>query len=323
MQPAGAVVVTWNAEEQIGVCLDALLAQGVTDVVVVDNASEDGTVAQVRRRPAVRLIANPWNRGFAAAANQGIEALDAPCVLLINPDAELLTPLDAMRQACCLPGVAAVGGKLLDRQGRPQAGFMLRRFPTPAALISELFGLNRLWPANPINRRFRCLDLDPEAPGEVEQPAGAFLMLRREVWRELGGFEESFYPLWFEDVDWLRRAQMAGYRILYEPRVVARHLGAGCVRKMSWEQRQYAWYDNLFRYVARHFSSAGCRTVLAAGILATAVRGAGGIVRAGLPAARVCARIIQTAARRLLGGDRQGLNYGGHGRAEQFAGGSS
>lgn len=307
MEEAGAVVVTWNAESQVGACLDALLARGLRRLVVVDNASQDGTVAAVRQRPGVRLIANPWNRGFAAAVNQGMQALTTPCVLLINPDAELLGGIQPMIEACLQPEVAAVGGKLIGTDGRPQLGFMLRRFPTPAALAFEMLGLNRFWPGNPVNRRYRCLDIAMDEPVEAEQPAGAFLMLRREAWVALGGFDEGFYPLWFEDVDFLRRARAAGYRILYEPRAVARHIGACCVAKMRWEQRQLCWYHSLFRYASKHFGPAGCRAVLLTAIIASAMRGAGGVAQAGFHALPVYVRIMRSAASWLVRGSKKRL----------------
>ncbi len=99
------------------------------------------------------------------------------------------------------------------RTADPQSGFTIRRFPTPAALIFELFGINRLWPSNPVNRHYRYLDRDLDQPGPVEQPAGAFLMTRRDVWESLHGFDESFHPVWFEDVDYCKRASGSGYQI--------------------------------------------------------------------------------------------------------------
>ena len=177
MTRAGIVIVTFNSENQILECLDAALARS-GDVVVVDNASADATCERVRARPRARLLANPVNRGFAAAANLGIASLDCECVLLLNPDAVLLTGIEDLADACLRPGAAAAGGKLLDETGRPQRGFLLRRLPTPWTLAFEALGLNRLLPRNPVNRRYRCLDLDPDQPTSAEQPAGAFLMIR-------------------------------------------------------------------------------------------------------------------------------------------------
>ena len=154
----GIVVVTYHSAAEIGPCLDAALATGA-EIVVVDNASTDGTVSEVRRRP-VRLIANSTNRGFAAAVNQGFAVLQCPYVLLLNPDSVLQTDLGPLRDACAAPDAAGAGGLLLDISGQPQVGFMVRRFPTAASLALEALLLNRVWPQNPVNRRYRGLDLD-------------------------------------------------------------------------------------------------------------------------------------------------------------------
>ncbi|MDQ6705828.1 MAG: glycosyltransferase family 2 protein, partial [Acidobacteriota bacterium] len=215
MDRVGIVIVTFDSQADIGACLDSV-EPARAEIVVVDNASRDGTRDEVLRRQ-VRLIANKSNRGFAAAVNQGIENLTAPFILLLNPDAVLLAGLDHLRTACELPKIGAAGGRLVNPDGSPQTGFMVRRLPTPAALCFEALLINRLWPRNPVNWRYRCFNLNPEEPAEVEQPAGAFLMIRRDVWRELGGFDEDFSPLWFEDVDFCKRARNAVYGIRYVP----------------------------------------------------------------------------------------------------------
>src|ERR1700722_11506920 len=135
MAEIGIVIVTYNSRTEIGACLDAAGRSGA-EIVVVDNASTDGTIVEVRSR-GVRVVANNTNRGFAAAGNQGFAALAPPYVLLLNPDAELLGDLDPLCAACRLPGAAAAGGKLLDAEGRPQIGFMVRQLPTPLVLTLE------------------------------------------------------------------------------------------------------------------------------------------------------------------------------------------
>src|SRR5690242_4395003 len=92
--------------------------------VVVDNASKDATL-ECTRRPGVRVIANKENRGFAAAVNQGVRSTDAEFILLLNPDARLLTGVDDLVRASRQYGLAA--GKLVDRSGQPQRGFTIRR----------------------------------------------------------------------------------------------------------------------------------------------------------------------------------------------------
>jgi N-acetylglucosaminyl-diphospho-decaprenol L-rhamnosyltransferase len=266
------------------------MAPNVTPIVV-DNASSDRTVHLVRGyAPQVQLIANSENRGFAAAVNQGISACDADYLLLLNPDAHLLTGIDSLIEASEKYGLAA--GKLVDPAGRPQAGFTIRRFPTPAALIFELFGVNKLWPSNPVNRRYRYQDRDLDQPGPVEQPAGAFLMTRREVWNTLHGFDESFHPVWFEDVDYCKRALevptnapteprasasgssdlnqgVRKYQIAYVPSVQALHQGAHSVGQVPEGCRAVYWCVSLTRYAAKHFHAAGYRAVCLAVVLSS------------------------------------------------------
>src|ERR1700720_1817962 len=98
MSSVGIVIVTYNSGEHIGACLDAALPTGA-HIIVVDNASHDETCVAVSSR-GVCLIGNEDNRGFAAAVNQGIRALDTPYILLLNPDSVLLTDVEPLR-ACC------------------------------------------------------------------------------------------------------------------------------------------------------------------------------------------------------------------------------
>ena len=272
-----AVIVTHNSADVINSCMEALSKMGPNITpIIVDNASSDETVDRVKVRSGVRLIANPENRGFAAAVNQGEReataraASEGDFILLLNPDVELLTAVDQLTESAQRHGLAA--GRLVDQAGRTQAGFTLRRFPTPAALICELFGINRLWPSNPVNRRYRCLDCNYDEPAIVEQPAGAFLMVRRDVWKKLGGFDEQFYPVWFEDVDFCRRAVGAGYQIAYVPSVTARHEGGHSVGRILEGRRATYWCVSLLRYGAKHFQAGEFRWICAAVALSSVPR---------------------------------------------------
>jgi GT2 family glycosyltransferase len=219
------------------------------------------------------LIANSENRGFAGAVNQGFAALNSPYVLLLNPDAVIQTSLEPLRQACDLPGSAGAGGQLVDAGGHPQVGFMMRELPTPAALALEALLLNRIWPGNPVNRRYRCLDRDSSSRSTVEQPAGAFFMVRRAVWQELGGLDENFFPLWFEDVDFCRGIRDRGFSLYYIPEAVAKHTGGHSVPHLPLEMRLIYWYRGLLRYSAKHFRPFAFRTVCLAVVTGSILRG--------------------------------------------------
>ncbi len=274
--------------------------------IVVDNASTDRTLESIQMGPGVTVIANPENRGFAAAVNQGIRSTDAEFILLLNPDAHLLTGVDALVLASRQYGLAA--GKLVDSNGHAQAGFTLRRFPAPTTLIFELFGINRLWPSKPVNRRYRCLDRDLDLPGEVEQPAGAFLMTRRDVWERLGGFDEDFHPIWFEDVDYCLRSRDCGYRIEYVPSVVARHGGAHSIERIPPGWRALFWCVSLLRYASKHFRSAGYRSVCAAMVLSSVPRMFAGMIRErSLRQVHFYIKIIRIAGLCLVSSQRRGV----------------
>ena len=270
MPDTGIVIVTYNSAAEIGPCLDAALQTGA-EVVVVDNASQDNTV-QSASRPGVRVIVNSENLGFAGAANQGFSVLNCTYIVLLNPDAVLQTSLVTLRAACQLPGAAGAGGLIADSGGKAQIGFMVRRFPTPAVLALEVLLLNRAWPRNPINRSYRCLDLDYSRPQVIDQPAGAFLMVRRAVWVELGGFDEGFWPLWFEDVDFCHRAVERRYQWHFVPDAVVKHTGAHSIVKLTLEKRRIYWYGSLLRYSAKHHHALGMRVVCGAVVAGSLLR---------------------------------------------------
>jgi N-acetylglucosaminyl-diphospho-decaprenol L-rhamnosyltransferase len=304
MASIGIAIVTYNSAAEIGPCLDAAIATGA-EVVVVDNGSHDGTISEVARRGA-RLIANPDNRGFAAAVNQGFCALGCPFMLLLNPDAVIQTGLEPLREVCALPDVAGAGGLLLAAGGIPQVGFMVRRFPTPAALIMEALLLNRVWPNNPVNRRYRALDLRLDEPAPVEQPAGAFLMLRRAVWEELGGFDEGFYPLWFEDVDFCWRAANRGYRFYFAPSSVAKHTGGHSIPQLTVEMRRFYWYGSLLRFTAKHFRPLAFRAVCLAVVTGSVLRGFVEAMHSrSLQPMAACGKVVRLAGRCFFSGWRE------------------
>jgi GT2 family glycosyltransferase len=302
MRQVGIVIVTYNSAAEIGECLDAAMATGA-EVIVVDNASSDGTPDQVRQRGAA-IAVNAVNRGFAAAVNQGIRLVTSEYLLLLNPDAVLKKgSLDPLRAACAAPGVGAAGGKLVDFQGVVQAGFSVRRFPTPLVLALEVLLVNRLWPGNPANWHYRCYDLSYDEPAEVEQPAGAFLMIRRQVWEDLGGLDEQFYPIWFEDVDFCKRLRDRGYRVRYEPGAIAAHRGGHSIRKILLEKRELYWYGSLLKYAFKHFNSGASRVLCLAVLMGSLLRMAMGIVfQRSLRPVLVYGRVMGLASRYLLFG---------------------
>ena len=118
-----------------------------------------------------------------------------------------------------------------------------------------------------MNRWYRCLDFDPSLPAFVEQPAGAFFLFRRDAWQQLNGFDEAFYPIWFEDVDFCKRLIDGGWQIKYVPESRAVHEGGHSAGKLDRYRKSTYWYVSLLRYAYKHFSKLGFRLVCRAAVL--------------------------------------------------------
>jgi GT2 family glycosyltransferase len=271
MTSLAVILVTHNSAGFIAPAVKSCLHQNLT-TIVIDNASSDNTVRAIPVSPYVQVIANDTNRGFAGAVNQAVRSHTADLYLLLNPDAELLDPIGPLVTAIVENGHSAATGQLVNPDGQPQKGFSFRRLPTPAALAFEVLGINRIWPGNPVNRWYRCLDVDPMQPQEVEQPAGACYLFRRVDWERLGGFDEGFYPVWFEDVDFCRRLAVSGGKTWYIPNVRVLHHGGHSVQKIELGCRQRVWYGSLLRYAAKHFRPSSRRLLAVTVALAVVPR---------------------------------------------------
>ena len=265
-------MVAYNSAGSIEQCLRALRNESGWERIVIDNASLDDTVARVEKSdPQARLVRNKKNRGFAAAANLGARLASGSVLLVLNPDT-IARPgsLAALAGALEEDGVGAAGSALLRESGEADRGFAVRRFPTPLFMAAEILLLNRLWPSNPLNRAYRCLDLDYGKKQEVDQPAGACLAVKREAWASIGGFDEGFFPVWFEDADFCRRLRTQGWKILYCPEAAFAHSGGHSVNQLPFSDRQVFWYRNLLRYFRKHSSRAavaGLRASIALGMV--------------------------------------------------------
>lgn len=280
--PAPAVsvlVVSWQSGAWLERCLRSI-DPAEAEIIVADNASTDGSAARAASvAPHARVLALDRNLGFAGGVNAARRAAAAPRLLILNPDAAA-TPGAIARLAAALdaaPDVGAAAGRLIDASGAPQTGFNIRRLPTLASLAADLLLIDHLWPSNPASARYYARDLDPDAPADVEQPAAACLMVRADVFDRLGGFDEAFWPAWWEDVDFCRRLGAAGYRIRYAPDAVFVHEGGTSVGALGPDGFARAYRANLRRYVRKHH---GAAAALAIGGLAAIGGGLRRIARA-------------------------------------------
>jgi GT2 family glycosyltransferase len=246
----GVIIVTWNSAADLAACLTAIQTHSNCPIVVVDNGSKDQTLAIARSFADVTVLNYPQNLGFAGGVNRGAQALATDYLLILNPDCKLLTPFDALVTAAA---DGASGGLLVNPDGSIQQGFLSRRFPTPWALALEVLGINRLFPGNPVNRSYRHLDLDTRVQQPVEQPPGAFLCVQRDAFQAIGGFDEDFWPVWFEDVDFCLRLSQSGRPITFTPDARAMHRGGRSVKQIHWPFKELAWYGSLLKYATKHY----------------------------------------------------------------------
>jgi GT2 family glycosyltransferase len=300
MARVAIVVVTHESADVIGPCLDSLASLPNAEIIVIDNASSDSTCGKVSAL-GVRLIANPGNEGFAAAVNRGVQATSAPLILLLNPDTRLQTGLDPLIACFDDPNTGGAGGLLTGADDQPQTGFMARNLPTPTALAFEVLGINRLWPKNPSNWHYRCLGLNPMASAFVDQPAGAFFMFRRSGWQQLGGFDENFCPVWFEDVDFCARLRAAGFLLRYEPAARAAHHGGHSVGRIPFGFRERYWYGSLLKYAAKHYRPLAFGSVCLAVAVGSAGRAILAFPRGGLRVFEVYSSVIRLSFAHLRG----------------------
>jgi GT2 family glycosyltransferase len=266
------IVITWNSAPHIASCLRALRPYRDWERIIIDNGSRDNTLECVRATdPDARLVTNIENRGFAAAVNQGVRIAESELILLLNPDTTPLPgALEKIGETLQADRVGAASGLLLRPDGTLDTGFMLRRLPTPIRMLAEILLLNRVWPGNPVNRAYRCLDLNYSVCQEVEQPAAACLGFPRVAWEDIGGFDERFFPVWFEDVDFCRRLRDRGWKLIFQPEAVFSHVGGQSVHQLAFQDRQAHWYGNLLRYFKKHHSRATAwilRGAIAIGLL--------------------------------------------------------
>ena len=272
------VVVNWNSGPFLEKCVASLLgcASGC-EIVVVDNASEDHSMDFLASiRPAPILIRNASNLGFAAANNAGWNRSSGDPVLFLNPDVECTEgAVDDLRQALASDSsVWACAGRLNSASAPGRIEHSVRRLPNLAGVAAEMLLLDEAWPGNPWTAHYRMRGENLGSVREVEQPAAACLMFRRSALEATGGFDESFRPAWFEDVDLCKRVRDAGGRILFHPSAQFRHHGGYTLDKLSYAKFLEYYHSNQIRYFAKHHGPRRARQVrrlVVAGMRARAV----------------------------------------------------
>lgn len=265
------IIVNYNVKYLLEQCLLSVWAavkDMEAEVIVVDNASADGSVSYLQPLfPEVHFIENTGNSGFATANNQALRTCRGQYALLLNPDT--IVAEDTLRRACRFmdqhPEAGAVGVKMIDGHGAflPESK---RSFPTPWVSFCKLFGLSRLFPNSPRFAAYSLPYLSADDIHTVDVLSGAFMLLRSEALQRIGLLDEAFF-MYGEDIDLSYRMILAGYQNFYIPLCILHYKG----ESTRYADRRYldAFYGAMLIFYRKHYLRAGR---LALGLVSLSVR---------------------------------------------------
>ena len=265
------VIVNWNTRDMLKDCLFSIRQTAdptLVKVIVVDNASEDGSWEMVKEHyPEVALINSGGNIGFGRANNLGVANADTPLVLFLNPDTivkekAIARMIEFMQEH---PDVGALGSKMMFPDGRIH-GLGLQRFPSP---LTELFNLLFV-SGDTIGRLKKILPYkDPNTSGYVSKLYGGCLLVRREILEKVGGFDERYF-MYGEDVDLCKRILDGGWKLYYLSEAEIIHLVAGASGNSSNQFSTLMKCESIFKLMKKHYGQSGAvlyRTIIFTGSL--------------------------------------------------------
>ena len=252
------IIVNYNVKEFLQNLLhsiDKALQNLSSEIIVVDNASDDGSVEWIKSKfPSVKLIENKTNLGFGKANNQALKIAEGKYLLLINPDAivsedtftKMIDFLEGQKDA----GLA--GCKILNPDGSLQLACR-RSFPGPWTSFCKVTGLSNFFPNSKMFARYNLTYLNENQTYEVDAISGSFMMLKRVVYEKLGGFDEQFF-MYGEDLDLCYRVQKAGYKVFYVHTTQVIHYKGESTKRSSMDETKI-FYNAMHLFVKKHFSS--------------------------------------------------------------------
>jgi len=249
------IIVNWKVKDLLKKCLQSIFEQTKNisfEVFVVDNASSDGSVEMVREKfPQVDLIASSENLGFAKGNNLAIKKSRGRYILLLNPDTEILdNALEKMVRFMDAHLDCGISGcNLLNPDLSLQPS--VRAFPNLASQAFILLKIHHLLPHTKTIYKYLVQNFDYEKMQEVDQVMGAFMMIRREVIEKIGMLDEKFW-IWFEEVDFCKRAKSASFKILYTPKAKIIHYFGQSFKQAMGVKKQKDFNRSLSYYFKKH-----------------------------------------------------------------------
>ena len=255
------IIISWNTKKLLGECLDSIrefAADLSYEVIIVDNASEDGSQEMVRKLyPEVHLIKNDHNSGFAKANNQAVKVSSGEYVLLLNSDARLTDSAlqNLLELAKKNPAAGLIGARLLNPDGSFQASHS--PFPTLWREFLILSGLGRYFAGSWYPSRGPQVEMGPQ---QVDYVEGACLFCLKDVYSQVGGLDEAYF-MYAEEVDLCYAMKKAGYQVWYHPEAcIIHHGGASSLNRRT--QREGDLYCSRIRFFRKNYGK------LQAGLLA-------------------------------------------------------
>lgn len=264
MRSASIIIVNWNTGALLADCIRSIQKlpeyDRISAVVVIDNNSSDESLQKAITAclddEKISFVRSGENLGFARASNVGIRRLpehDTSDVLLLNPDTivhegSIAALLDALDDA---DKTGIVGSRLQYPNERHQES--VRRFPTPLILATIFLKIHRMWPSFGPWKKYMAHDFDYSKRQEVDQVMGASFLIRREVIEAIGILDESFW-VWFEEVDFCKRAKAAGWNIEYVPESVVTHYGGVSFHQLAGLKKSWPFVASALTYARKHFS---------------------------------------------------------------------
>lgn len=247
------VIVNWNTIELLRDVLRSVFETSgpiTMQVIVVDNASDDGSADMVARNyPEALLIRNETNRGFAAANNQGFEVATGRHVLMLNSDTIVLGDVLAasVRYLDAHPDVGAMGCRVLNPDGTMQRTCSM--WPSLLNLTLQTFGLWKVpWPR--FFGRYQMMHWQRDSERDVDSISGCYLVLRATILDQVGPLDEAFF-FFGEETDWCRRMREAGWRLVFTPVGEIIHYGSASASKLN-HRRDLLLTDAMVRLHAKH-----------------------------------------------------------------------
>ncbi|MFH1426652.1 MAG: glycosyltransferase family 2 protein [Candidatus Kerfeldbacteria bacterium] len=255
---ASIIIVSWNVRDLLSKCLQSIYTYTNDldfEVIVVDNASTDGSAAMVKDTfPQARLIENDANVGFAAANNQGAKDAKGRVLVFLNDDVQLTSnAVERMvRQIESDNSIGVLGCRMKFPDGSHQDS--VRHFPGVRDQLLILLKLHNIFPTLPALRRYFATGMDYNKEQKVDQVMGACMVIRNEIFKRVNGFDDG-YRLWFEEVDLQKRIQKRlGLSAVYTPNVEIIHVkGASFFQNLSLQNQAYL-NRSMRRYFHRHHS---------------------------------------------------------------------